>query len=200
MRRPDVPLKIVVAGELLQHVSRIAYRGSALHFGNDGANRYDDPARAYGVSYLGFELQTALMESVFHNHHWHKLQQRTLTRSEASQSMVRAIGVLRDLHLADLTMPDVMASEFGLNLSQLASRRYIHTQRISSAVHSTLDSAGKALYDGLLYASRNNHPAACVALFNRAETKVGLMADIELIHHKDWPAFVTKYKIAVLPK
>lgn len=30
-------------GELLQHVSRIAYRHQPLHFGRDGTNRYDAP-------------------------------------------------------------------------------------------------------------------------------------------------------------
>jgi hypothetical protein len=54
------------AGELLQHVSRVVYRDSPLHYGHSGTNRYDDPARHYGVLYLGRDLPTALMESVFH--------------------------------------------------------------------------------------------------------------------------------------
>lgn len=64
------PVFTVAAGELLQHVSRVAYRGEPLHYGRDGANRYDDPGRVYGVLYLGCDLPTALMESVFHKHQW----------------------------------------------------------------------------------------------------------------------------------
>ena len=48
---------------------------------------------------------------------------------------VRAVGVLQALQLADITAPGVMSTQFGLNLSQLASRRYSHTQRISKNVH-----------------------------------------------------------------
>lgn len=39
------------AGTLLQHVSRVDYRGKPLHYGREGANRYDAPARDYGVLY-----------------------------------------------------------------------------------------------------------------------------------------------------
>ena len=197
---PDIPSKIIDAGEVLQHISRIVYRGSALYFGNDGTNRYDDPGKSYGVLYLGFELRTALMESVFHKHQWHQRTRRTITRTEVGRRMVRAVGVVGDLHLADLTAPDVMASQFGLNLSQLASRRCIHTQRVSTTVHATVDAAGKSIFDGVLYPSRNNHPAACVALFNRTDAKVDLLADIDLDQHVDWPDFITNYQIVVLPK
>lgn len=175
MASPNIPTKTIDSGELLQHVSRTSYRGSALYFGKDGTNRYDDPSRSYGVLYLGFELPTALMESVFHKHQWHKRTRRTITRTEVDRRMVRAIGVIDDLRLADLTAPGVMASQFGLSLSQLASRRYVHTRRISTTVHAMVDASGKPRFDGLLYPSRNNHPAACVALFDRADTKVDLV-------------------------
>ena len=46
----------LAAGELLQHVSRVAYRGQRLHFGSDGTNRYDAPDGRYGVLYLGLAL------------------------------------------------------------------------------------------------------------------------------------------------
>ena len=139
------------------------------------------------------------MESVFHKHHWYKQKARKITHAEIMQRMVRMVGVLSDLHLADLTAADIMASEFGLNASQLMSRRYIHTQRISNTIHSMTDSSGRPLYDGVSYPSRNNHPATCIALFDRASVKVDLIDDIDLINHKDWPDFVAKYKIVVLP-
>lgn len=62
---PDVPTRIIPAGELLQQVSRAAYRDTALHFGRSGGNRYDDRALRFGTLYVGFDLATALMESVF---------------------------------------------------------------------------------------------------------------------------------------
>lgn len=63
-----LPSVILPAGTLLQHVSRTPYRDTPLYFGRSRANRYDAPDGTYGVLYLGPDLATALMESVFHQH------------------------------------------------------------------------------------------------------------------------------------
>ena len=192
------PLQSIAAGELLQHVSRAAYRGSGLFFGQDGTNRYDSPAKAYGVLYLAFDLPTALMESVFHKHRWHLQHKRTIALPEVESRMVRAVGVLQALQLADITAPGVMSTQFGLNLSQLASRRYSHTQRISKNVHDLLDAGGQAQFDGLLYPSRNNYPAKCIALFEHARHKVWVADDVDLADHRDWPDFVSRNRIGIV--
>jgi len=194
---PLLPSKLVAAGELLQHVSRTAYRGKALYFGRDGANRYDSPDKAYGVLYLSFDLATALMESVFHQHRWHRRKARSIALAEVKGRMVRAVGVTHNLTLADLTAPGVMAQYFGLNLMQLSSRRYLHTHRVSQVVHDSLDKNGEPIFDGLVYPSRNNFPATCVALFDRAQHKVELLDDIDLADHIDWPHFVAGYRIGI---
>lgn len=199
MPTPDVPSRIIPAGELLQHVSRSAYRGTALHFGRSGGNRYDDRALRFGTLYVGFDLATALMESVFRQHRWNRRAKRGITRTEVYARMVRAIGVLEPLSLADLTAPGVMASQFGLNLSQLASRRFVHTQRIAALIHALAETDGAPRFDGVLYPSRNNHPAACAALFDRAAEKLLLVDDIALRDHVDWPSFLTSYQVFVLP-
>lgn len=199
MPTPDVPARVIPAGELLQHVSRTAYRGTALHFGRSGGNRYDDPALRFGTLYVGFDLSTALMESVFRQHRWSRRAKRVITRTEVYSRMVRAIGVLEPLSLADLTAPGVVASQFGLNLAQLASRRYAHTQRIAALVHELSEPDGAYRFDGVLYPSRNNHPASCAALFDRAAEKLSLVDDIALRDHVDWPSFLTRYQVFVLP-
>jgi hypothetical protein len=102
---PNVPVRVIPAGELLQHVSRASYRGTALHFGRSGGNRYDDPALRFGTVYIGFDLATALMESVFRQHRWNRRARRVITRTEVYARMVRAIGVLEPLALADLLRP-----------------------------------------------------------------------------------------------
>jgi hypothetical protein len=196
---PDVPARVIPAGELLQHVSRAAYRGTALHFDRSGGNRYDDPALRFGTLYVGFDLSTALMESVFRQHRWSRRAKRVITRTEVYSRMVRAIGVLEPLSLADLTAPGVMASQFGLNLAQLASRRYVHTQRIAALVHELAEPGGAHRFDGVLYPSRNNHPAACAALFDRTAEKLSLVDDIALRDHVDWPSFLSSYQVVVLP-
>jgi hypothetical protein len=47
------------------------------------------------------------------------------------------------------------------------------------------------------YPSRNNFPAACIALFYRARAKVVVVDDLPLAQHVDWPAFVNQYRIGV---
>ena len=185
--------------ELLQHVSRVAYRGEPLYYGRDGMNRYDDPATRYGVLYLGRDLPTALMESVFHKHQWDQDAKRSIALAEIQSRLVRAVGVVNALQLADLTAEGVMASYFGLTLEQLASRDYTHTQRVSARVHAMLDADNVPLFDGVLYPSRNNYPSPSIALFERAQGKVKVVDDIDLPEHVDWPDFVEKYRIGVEP-
>ncbi len=186
------------AGELLQHVSRVAYRNAPMYYGRDGTNRYDAPKRDYGVLYLGRDLPTALMESVFHKHRWLTDAKRSIALKEIQSRLVRAVGVLDDLCLADLTAEGVMAGFFGLNLEQLASRDYTHTQQVSAQVHAMRED-DVPLFDGVLYPSCNNYPAASIALFERAQKKVKVFADIDLVDHVEWPQFVADYRIGVEP-
>ncbi len=139
------------------------------------------------------------MESVFHQHRWSQRARRVISRTEVFSRMVRAIGVLEPLSLADLTAPGVMAAQLGLNLSQLAGRRYIHTQRLSASLHGQIEPDGAHRFDGVLYPSRNNHPAACAVLFDPTAAKVSVVEDIALRDHLDWPNFLATYKVVVLP-
>lgn len=170
----ELPSFLIDAGELLQHVSRVVYRGSPLYYGRSSTNRYDDPAGAYGVLYLGRDLPTALMESVFHKHQWLEDTKRSIALKEVHARMVRAVGVLDDVLLADLTAPGVMAGYFGLNLEQLASRDYTHTQQVSAQVHAMVGDDGQPLFDGVLYPSRNNYPAASIACSSVRERRSAL--------------------------
>lgn len=193
----ELPTLHIDPCELLQHVSRVAYRGTPLYYGRDGTNRYDDPAKRYGVLYLGRDLPTALMESVFHKHQWDRDSKRSIALAEVQSRLVRAVGVVDDLRLADLTAEGVMAGYFGLTLEQLASRDYTYTQQVSARVHAMVDADGAPLFDGMLYPSRNNYPSASIALFERARDKVKVVDDIDLPEHVDWPGFVEKYQIGV---
>lgn len=195
----SLPTQRVSAGELLQHVSRVAYRGTLLHYGRDGTNRYDDPAKHYGVLYLGRDLPTALMESVFHKHQWDRDAKRSISLAEVQSRLVRAVGVLHDLQLADLTAEGVMAGYFGLNLQQLTSRGYAHTQHVSGQIHAMRGADDVPLCDGVLFPSRNNYPAASIALFERAKDKIKVLEDVDLVDHVDWPKFVVNYRIGVEP-
>lgn len=133
---------------------RCICRDEPLFFGTSRANRYDAAEGEYGVLYLGRDLPTALMESVFHKHQWHLSHQRSITLTEVRSRLVRVVGLLQPLLLADLTAEGVMAAHLGLNLAQLASRDYVHTQRASLAIHRTTDNAGQPHFDGVLYVGK----------------------------------------------
>lgn len=70
---------------------------------------------------------------------------------------------------------------------------------MSARVHAMLGDDGAPLFDGVLYPSRNNYPAASIALFDRAKDKVEVVDDIDLVDHAQWPSFVARYRIGVEP-
>lgn len=189
---------LINEGVLLQHVSHVDYRDTPLHFGRDGNNRYDAPNRDYGVLYLGRDLPTALMESVFHKHKWNEDAQRHIAWDDVLSRLVRGVGVLKELELADFTAHGVMAGQFGLNLEQLVSRDYTHTQLASGRTHAAVGGDGRLLFDGILYPSRNNYPGTSIALFERAHAKVKVVRDISLSEHGSWGRFVEEYRIGVV--
>ena len=112
-----IPKLVVPAGTLLEHIGRTIYRNSPLYFGKTAENRFDDPKNLYGVLYLAYDLATAMMESVFHNHRWQRGRRRTITQTELENRIVRLVGCTQDLNLANLTAPNVMSSQFGVNLN-----------------------------------------------------------------------------------
>jgi hypothetical protein len=199
MMSGDLPTFRIEAGECLQHVSRICYRGCPLVYGRSKSNRYDDPLGRYGVLYLGPDLPTALMETVFHRHQWLTQPDRAISLQEVQSRLVRVVGVLADVSLADLTAPGVMAGYFGLNLEQLACRDYTVTQQLSGQIHAMQTPEGLPRFDGVLYPSRNNYPASSMALFERSRQRVEVVDDIDLVDHLHWPDFVARYRIGVVP-
>ncbi len=73
------------------------------------------------------------------------------------------------------------------------------TQHVSAQVYAMVGDDGQPLFDGVLYPSRKNYPAASIALFERAGTKVSIVEDIDLVDHVDWPRFVATYRIGMEP-
>ena len=140
------------------------------------------------------------MESMFHKHHWDKNVTRSVSLEDVGIRLVRLLGVLKELHLADLTAQGVMAGYFGLNLEQLASRNYRYTQQVSAQVHAMLRGDGESPFDGVLYPSRNNYSSKSIALFQRAQAKIKVVEDVLLPDHKGWPSFVARYRILIVKR
>ena len=74
------------------------------------------PRLWYGVPYIGQDVATALMESVFHKHEWSTDPKCSISTANFSDRPVRAVGVPDKAVLCHLMSPGVLASYFGLNL------------------------------------------------------------------------------------
>jgi hypothetical protein len=81
-----------------------------------------------------------------------------------------------------------------LHFAQSGEHRYDDPARTFGRIHHT------TVADGILYPSRNNYPAACIAMFSRAAQKIVVIRDVALPDHGDWPAFVSDFGITVLPR
>jgi hypothetical protein len=188
---------VVSVGTLLEHSSLEQYRGEPLYFNAKAKHRFDDPDRKYGVLYLGYNLATVLMESVFHEHRWwEEADAREIMHAEVQRRMVRAIGVVADITLCDLASPGAAVKVFGWNAARLAVRNGPRTRELSGEIAALKTKTGQP-FDGILYLSRNNPGDKCIALFDRAAHKVHVVDDIRLDDHRDWPAFVSQYGISI---
>jgi hypothetical protein len=188
---------VIPAGTTLQHSSLEQYRGQPLYFGANAKHRFDDPDRKYGVFYVAFNLATVLMESVFHEHRWwEEMEARVIMNAEVQRRMVRVISVVTDLTLCDLASPSAAAKAFGWTAARLVVRNGPRTRALSAQIARLKTKAGST-FDGILYLSRNNPGDKCIALFDRAASKIRVMDDIRLDDHRDWPAFVSQYGISI---
>ena len=147
----------------------------------------------------GARPATALMGRCFTKHQW--LADEALDRAEKVQSrMVRAVGVMDDVLLADLTAPGVMAGYFGLNRNSWPAAT-TRTQQVSAQGACDASEMTARCCSTVLYPSRNNYPAKSIALFERCQRARSELSsrDIDLVDHVDWPRFVATYRIGVEP-
>ena len=62
----QLPLKI--RDFVVTRLRRVSRHGAGEpFFGNSGAYRFDDPAKAFGTCYCGQELDTAIAETILHD-------------------------------------------------------------------------------------------------------------------------------------
>ena len=135
-----LPLRTISAGDPVQHASRSVYRAAPLHFGRTGSNRYDAPDGTFGVLYLGFDLATVLMKSMFRNHRWHRRKRRAVSLIEVKNRIVRVIGITQDLIVADLhNLNQICLPLFGRSFALV--RQSVYSGRIACAEGSGLNAS-----------------------------------------------------------
>lgn len=152
---------------------RISSHGTGEpYFGTSQANRFDDPSASpagrFGTCYCGFDLTTAIAETILHDElpaagrftvTAHEFSSRFLVRFEAPQERAT-------LRLADLT--GVALKRLGGDGSISTVQPYGLPQRWAGAIH-----AHPEQVDGMLYMSRHVNDRKAAVIFSRARTRMG---------------------------
>jgi hypothetical protein len=164
----DLPIEVVPAGETFIRIHCSAL--DALHFGNSGDNRFDDPQGQYGVFYAARSLEGAFAETCLR-----AVGARLVPLSRLAGRSATVLRVETELRLVELHGPGL--ARLGAT-AVVSSGTYDVSQPWSRAIHDH-----PANVDGIVYRSNHDNGEHCVALFERCRdrlqpgTTTGLMQD-----------------------
>lgn len=175
LRKQALPV-VTVRADALFRVSR--HGSGEPFFGRARANRFDanhrDRGRRFGTLYCGFDIETALAESVLHD----EMPQRGQFQISASDFQSRFL--VRFQHRQDLVLADLT----GASLKRLGGNGAISTitpytlpRQWARAVHEHPDGV-----DGIRYVSRHLNTQFAVVIFDRAAAKIGAASYVPLAH------------------
>ena len=179
----DLPIVTVPA---MTPVVRLHTRGRDPHyFGRTGEGRFDDPNRAYGVCYLGFNDAAAFVETILRDQDLSGVAKADLEpRAFADGRFVRPVRLVefggRGLRRLGATAGTVHAT-------------YRTTQAWSLALWGHPDQP-----DGIRYRSRFDDDQHCIALFNRAAAglRFATSAPLLAVAHRLGPV-LDRYDLAL---
>jgi hypothetical protein len=165
-----LPVRRVKAGT---HWMRIHSQGrNALWFGPRSSHlpihRFDEPAGQFRVCYLGTNLEVCFAETFLRNP-----PVRILALDDLSARNIATVEVRRDLRFVPL---------HGSSLARLGAT----AELASGGDYETSQLWSRALWehsnqpDGILYRSRHDDSAFCVALYDRAKDGVAVVQESSL--------------------
>lgn len=166
LRRQDLPTRTIRADQLF----RISRRTSGEpYFGRRATNRFDDShkqlGKRYGTCYCGFDLETALAETVLHDEEPRAGRFRLAATEFITRHLVR-FHSRADLVLADLT--GAALKRLGGTAAICGIVPYDLPQQWSRAIHRHPQQV-----NGICYMSRHLNDRAAVVVFDRAARKLG---------------------------
>ncbi|HEX2201945.1 MAG TPA: RES family NAD+ phosphorylase [Longimicrobium sp.] len=166
MTAPPAPLPTVVVPARTVFW-RIHPRGrDALWFGPDPSsgplNRFDAPAREYGVCYLGDSLEVAVAETLIRV----PGPARVVARARLHERSASQLVLREPLRVVQLEGPGLV--RLGASADLVHAFPYGACQRMALEFWSHPDAV-----DGIQYRSRWDNSRLCWALFDRARDKLG---------------------------
>jgi hypothetical protein len=165
-----LPLDRVKVGT---HWMRIHARArSPLWFGpvrgHAPINRFDDPAERFRVCYLGTTPEVCFAETFLRNP-----PVRILSFDDLEGRSIATVELRRDLRLVPIFGPGL--ARLGVTAELASGNDYPISQLWSRALWEHVDQP-----DGILYRSRHDDSALCVALYDRAKDGLAIVHDHSL--------------------
>jgi hypothetical protein len=156
-----------IAADTLFRVSR--HTSGEPYFGRSATNRFDanhvQPGRRYGTCYCGFDLETAIAETILHDEEPKARMFRLAATEFTTRNLVR-FKRGGDLVVADLTGASLKRLGGTAAISGIVP--YAIPQQWSRAIHNHPQRV-----DGIFYMSRHLNDRAAVVIFDRAAHKLG---------------------------
>lgn len=179
----SLPTEAIAAGAKLVRIHRSDL--GPLFYGASAQNRFDDPARAYGVGYFSTSVEGAFAETCLRD-----LGVRFLQLSFLDARSFATIAVRRPLQLVSL---------HGAGLAKLGA-----TAAVSSGLHPIAREWSRAIHnhpaqpDGIMYRSNHDNGELCIALFERAGARLGGVESQPIMRDRQrLAALLARYKIGL---
>jgi hypothetical protein len=170
--QPDkAPIARVAKGVVLHRVHGEA-RASRWYGRRDATSRWDDPDGDFGVLYLGRSPVGAFAETLLRTP-----TDRDVLWSRAQQKRMATFKLLAPLQLVKLHGEGL--AWFQVTADKIAEGDYAIPQGLARRIHAVFP------VDGIQYRSRFDNDELCVALFDRADAKLELLAEGDPID-KGW--------------
>ncbi len=143
-------------------------RYQALYFGRGGDNRFDAPAKEYGILYVGLDEFCAFRESI-----GRLVKYRIVTRNLLVNRQISQIEVNRPLRLVDLSGASLTKLDAD---GRLCTGDYKVAQRWALALRNHPNSP-----DGLYYRSRYDPSRYCLAIYDHLESELSVRITYDLL-------------------
>jgi len=165
-----LPLRRVRAGNRWLRIHASAR--SALWFGPASGRppiyRFDDPAGRFRVCYLGTTIEVCFAETFLRNP-----PVKILALDDLAGRSIATVEVRRDLRLVPIHGSSL--AKLGVTAELASGSDYVGSQLWSRALWDHSDQP-----DGILYRSRHDDSALCVAVYDRAKASLAIVGDRSL--------------------
>ena len=157
----------------------------SLFFGKFATERFDDPARDFGVCYLGVDTYTAFIECFRQ-----RARFKCVAESEIQQSSVVRVQI-SPLNLLDITGPGL--AHLGQTGNLTSSESHVESQIFSRRIFEHPENV-----DGILYRAKQDPNRFSIALFERAEHKVTADTSAEWHGHGQLVEILDHYELGLI--